>query len=1047
MRRLRILLTCCFCLLLSTLTKAQQQEVKLAKVKITVKDLEDGIPLDSALVRIGDNKGYTDSKGYIEFDDVLTTASVQVVYEGYVSQLQKVKAVIKINLYKLEPNEQTGNGIINNGFYKRPNEHFSGSATVVSGDELRNINPNNFLDGLKNFDPALSVISDNTNGSNPNALPSVQIRGANSFPASASIAKTTASNSLGLQVNASAGDFIASQITNPNQPLIMLDGAQVSMQVALDMDINRIESVTILKDAAAATIYGIRGASGVILIETKQPKREDLHVTYSTQLQISTPDLSSYHLLNAAAKLQLENTAGMYASNPSLYQSRLSQVNNGTNTNWLSVPLDQRAIGSKQSLSIEGGADVVRYGIDFSTNDVQGVMKGSDRKNTNLGVFFSTQIKGFVIKNYFSFNKNQSDNSPYGNFSNYAKQNPYWSPTDPATGQPAKVLESYVVHLPGRDSTIYHYNPAYNASIATTNTTSYSRFSDNLSFDGVLAKDLHIAGRVAISKVQDQGNMFLPPDNTAFAYYIPAQYFLRGLYTQTASDFLSVEGGLQLNYSKKVGLHQFNAAIGSTALTTQSQSTSITVGGFTTDNEANLSFGNAYTTLAPAAGMVNTRLLSNFANLSYSYDNRYQVELIGAADAASQLGANNPIADLGAASVSWNVHQESFFHPNDILNQLRLHASIGTTGSQNFQSYLGTTGYRYFANQQYYTTTLPVVGQGDGAYLTGYANPNLKAPQTLKQDVGLEMGLFKNRLFIRVDGYIENSKNLVLPVSTPASAGFNQYSYYDNLGGIENKGIEFSLNYSIIKNKNIYWSVSVNGTHNTNRITAISSYINTVNSNNNAFSVDQTTIQPKYVVGQSLTAIWAVPSLGIDPATGLEEYRKKDGSTTTTWDPNDKTVAGDMTPKWAGSFGTSLTVKAFTAGIYFNYQLGGQMYNQTLADMENADLTYNVDSRAVGNRWTQPGTSALYKPLALNGLLTSPTYATTRFVQNNDLINCSSISLNYALSFNFLQKIGLQNTKVGVIANNLFQTGGTQAEQGINYPFEHIFSLNLTTTF
>ena len=115
---------------------------------------------------------------------------------------------------------------------------------------------------------------------------------------------------------------------------------------------------------------------------------------------------------------------------------------------------------------------------------------------------------------------------------------------------------------------------------------------------------------------------------------------------------------------------------------------------------------------------------------------------------------------------------------------------------------------------------------------------------------------------------------------------------------------------------------------------------------------------------------------------------------TFTWNAADKIFAGDLSPKWQGSFGTSVSVKNISAGIYFNYQFGAKYYNQTLADMlENADLTYNVDTRAADNRWTQPGDNALYKPLSVNGLSTSPTYATTRFVEKNDFINCSAISL------------------------------------------------------
>ena len=183
---------------------------------------------------------------------------------------------------------------------------------------------------------------------------------------------------------------------------------------------------------------------------------------------------------------------------------------------------------------------------------------------------------------------------------------------------------------------------------------------------------------------------------------------------------------------------------------------------------------------------------------------------------------------------------------------------------------------------------------------------------------------------------------------SPSSTGFVNFTYYDNLGAIENKGIELDLNYTIIKNvkKGITWNIRLNGIRNEDRITATSEYLDKLNNANDAMSVDQTRPQPHYVTGKSLTGIWAVHSLGIDPATGKEKFLKADGTETFTWDAADKVSAGDMSPDWLGSFGTSVSVKNITAGIYFNYQFGAKIYNQTLADrLENADLTYNLDRR------------------------------------------------------------------------------------------------------
>jgi hypothetical protein len=159
-------------------------------------------------------------------------------------------------------------------------------------------------------------------------------------------------------------------------------------------------------------------------------------------------------------------------------------------------------------------------------------------------------------------------------------------------------------------------------------------------------------------------------------------------------------------------------------------------------------------------------------------------------------------------------------------------------------------------------------------------------------------------------------------------------------------------------------------------------------------------------------------------------------------------LAGDLSPTWQGSFGTSVTVKNISAGIYFNYQLGASYYNQTLADrIENADINYNVDQRASANRWQRPGDEATYKALSINGMATSPTYATTRFVEKANLVNCSAISIDYSLPQNIAGMIKARAAKIGFMANNAFQSGGVSAEKGIYYPVNRTYTFSITTNF
>jgi TonB-linked SusC/RagA family outer membrane protein len=1019
--------------------------VTIHRMKVSVKDLMDGSGLDSVYITVGQKKGYTDKSGDIEFDSVPKGSMLNASKAGYLAQSSKAKPVVHLRLNKRDF-QSTLNGY-KNGLYERPTEHFSGASTTISGNDLRKVNPLNFVEALRYFEPSFIVSRSNQSGDDPNVPASIKIRGTYNFPASATIASHSGTAATGVQLDPSSADFVAGNIAHPDQPVILLNGVQVSLQTALDIDINRIEKVTVLKDAAATAAYGVRGGTGVLLIQTNLPRKGNLSVTYSGQLQITSADRSSYQLMDASEKLQLEQAAGYYAGNPALYQSRLQQVNKGVNTDWPGIPL-RTGFGTKHYLSLEGGDDDIKYGLDFSYNNMQGVMKGAARTNANFGGYLSTRIKNLVISNYLTYMRSNASNSPYGSFNEYAMQNGYWNPYDSITGGMARVLEQYTQG----GNTVTFYNPAYNGAISTTDETMYSRLSNLTSINWTIGYGFYLNGRFAISKQSDEQNFFLPPGHTTYAEYTPNEFFKRGQYNQTVSDFLSLEGALGLNYVKKAGLHQVYASTGVSAQETRSESTGIELAGFTSDKFSDLSFGNAYANSRPSAGKIVTRLASMYGNAAYSFDNRYQLELSGNADGSSQFGKNNRVAPHWAVGASWNLHQEHFFHPNNILNELRLRGSIGTTGSLYFQSYLGRSNYNYYTDRQYIQggSNAGTRGIGLGAFMTSFANDDLQAPETHKQNIGIDAVLLQNRLFVRMEAYRNASKNLVLPVPSPASSGFQDFNYYDNLGEIENKGFEFDVNYIIIKNinKGITWSVRVNGIHNQDRIVKTSAYLDELNKRNDAVTTDQTRPQSRFVVGQPLSGIWAVRSSGIDAATGQEKFVKADGSQTFTWDAADKVLAGDLSPDWSGSFGTAVSVKNISAGIYLNYQLGAYQYNQTLADkLENADLTYNVDRRAAHNRWTRPGDNARYKKLSVNGMATSPTYATTRFIESNNSIHCAAITLDYALPQNIVQKIKSTGARIGFVANNAFRIENNNAETGIHYPLQRMYSFNVTASF
>jgi hypothetical protein len=526
-------------------------------------------------------------------------------------------------------------------------------------------------------------------------------------------------------------------------------------------------------------------------------------------------------------------------------------------------------------------------------------------------------------------------------------------------------------------------------------------------------------------------------------------YFKRGNYKLTNSEFHSMEGNLNLNWNKRMGLHALYTTAGVLGMATKSESVQSEVIGFTSDMFSDISFGSNYATAAPLTGKIETRMVSFFANATYSYDNRYQAELTVSRDGSSAFGEDARYANYYAGAVSWNLHNEHFFNPDGIINQLKVKAGTGMVGSRFMPAYLGNTSYNYFTNQQYIQgfTSLATLGRGVGTYLLGVANPALESPQFIKHNLGIDLVMLKNRVFVKASVFSEKSEKLVLPEASPRYTGFTGFSMYGNSGAIKNEGMEFSLAGVVLQGKNSKLTLGLNGLHTSNEIVATSGYVEKLNEQNNSSETDQTRPQPQYVVGQPLNAIWAVPSLGLDPATGKELFRTQSGATTDVWNSADKIMAGTTSPKWSGVTWTSYNYKQFSLGVYAGYRNGGYAYNQTLADkVENADLFYNVDARAASDRWSSTNTGATYKALSANGLLTNPTYATTRFVEKDNVFSLSSISLGYSFPDLSDKKIPLINTSIVCYANNLWQTGGPDMERGTVYPFAKSFVLKLTTS-
>ena len=1035
-------------LLLSAMSIVYGQVKTIALVKGVVKN-EAGEVLVGASVSIKGTKIITTTKtdGSFVLTNVPEASVLSISYVGHTRIEIKLKNGQSEVSVKMVPTSNTLNEVVvNTGLYKRPAGNFTGASKSFTGEELKLVNPSNVLQALAVVEPSVRIEQNNALGSDPNQLPIIQIRGQNNLPVS------TQGTAGATSTPVTDGDIMSSYLLNPNQPLIILDGFQSTLQTIYDMDINRIASITVLKDAAATTAYGSKAANGVIVVETKQPIAGRTQITYAFNVGVDLADLTSYHMLDAKGLLEAQRLAGVYTNATNhfndvalkqWYDYRLYQAESGVNTYWLSQPV-RTGVSTNHSLNMSGGAKSIRYSLSLNYGNGVGVMKGSgrDRFGLNYNLSYSNRSLRFSNNTTVSYAKGKV--TPWGSFNQYVSQFPFFKLYDSA-GNTLKILEPNNVELgipiaaPGGVFT----NDAYNAELEMKNYSYTLGFVNNTNFEWTINKDLRMRAAVSFSNNLPGSEQFLPADHTSFEIALAAGVADLGSYTQTRGKNSVIDSRISFDYNKKMGDHTILTAVGFQAQATNSNSTTILVTGIPNDYLGQLGMANGYGFNAkPNAITSTTRSVSSYASVSYNYADRYTAEITANASGSSQFGSNNRLAPFWAGGVAWNVHKEKFFNKNSVIQQLRMRLTTGVTGNQNFAAHMSQPIFQYNLQDNYRLQL--------GATVQGYANPDLKWQQTIKNNFGLSAGLLNGKLNIGFDLYSEITDNLILPLDVAPSTGF--ISYQDNLGATKNTGYEFSISSPIIQNrkKNIFWTLMFNTGHFKNTITKLSPAIEALNNANNVNDAKQAKPLPRFEVGQSMSRIWAVQSLGIDPATGKEIFVKLDGTKTFVWDPTDKRPVGDASSKLKGMIASNLIYKGFTFNITLSYQYGGQMYNQTLVDkIENVNLLVtNADERVLSERWKKPGDIVSYKSLLADGGL-QLTKTTSRFVQDNNYLEATSITVGYTFPSNlsWVRKMKLSTPRFFITQNNVFRFATIRTERGTGYPFARSFNFGLATTF
>ena len=658
---------------------------KTVRIQGKVSD-EDGAPLPGVTVLIkGTTLGTaTDMDGKYSLSVPEGNYILLFTMVGMKTQEVTLKNQTELNIIMQHETSEMDEVVIT-GYFNQAKNSFTGAARTITAEELQAGGNQNILSALQNIDPSFVKLENNQLGSNPNAIPDFQIRGAGSIS--------------GMRDEYSG---------NPNMPVFIVDGFETTAEKVFDMDPYRVATITLLKDAAATAIYGSRASNGVVVITTTAPASGKMAVSYNGDATFYMADLSAYNLCNPEEKLELEVLAGLYdvekkqyfnygskfadqAVMQRAYNWRLANIREGVNTYWLDKPLNSLTVAHKHSLRLDGGNDYIRYAMEVNYNNTPGVMKESGRERLGLGLELQYIYKNLTFRNQLNYSRVKATNSPYGSFSEYTRLNPYVKYKD-EDGNYIYELEAEDRRSNTGSYKFFIYNPLYNTTLDVRDESRYNDLTNLFGIDWQIIEGLRLKGSFSFTLQNTSADVFKPAKHTDFATYTGDDFDRRGSYSASRGDVFDYDASLVLSYFWQANKHVINANLGWNAKQSRTKEFSVMAEGFPNERLDYISFATQYQKNgSPSGNEYTSRLVGFLGNLNYSWDERYLFDLSFREDASSQFGADKRWAPFWSAGLGWNLHNEHFMEGVDWLQQFKIRGSYGLTGSQNYDPYQAIT--------------------------------------------------------------------------------------------------------------------------------------------------------------------------------------------------------------------------------------------------------------------------------------------------------------------------------------------------------------------
>lgn len=927
----------------------------------TVTDGTEKVPLPGVSILIkGTNSGATtDADGKYRINVPVNAKTLVFSFVGFVSQEVEIGTRTTIDI-ALMPDTKTLQEVVVTGYGQQEKKALAGSAAIVKAEVIRAVPLGSFDQMLQGQAPGLLV---QANSGQPGAPAAVRIRGVGS-------------------------------INGTNEPLYIVDGVQISAQNFATLNPADFESVNVLKDAAATSIYGSRGSNGVIVITTRRGKAGAAKIEYSGQYGMSFFPPNRLELMNTNEKIDYELRQGGTPLED-LTPAEIARLRT-IETDW-QKELFQIGKTSQHQISASGGNDKTIFYISGNLFQQTGTVRftGLDRYTGRVNIEHNAGNLRFGLNTtagYSDYKNTTEANSGIASPLNAIRwANPYETPFTPdgrysqfLSGQPNPVqemLETFrgTKEFKGVGNVFIEYNfPFLQGLSARTawgvdyenqeSTTYFSRFS--------------VVGQSAANRRNGSLNR---------------NFFRNTRWTGTTS----------VNYAKTFGDHNLNVGLFQEVVRNRFGTFGFTGFGLTGNlqNEAGITQGSPTNNFIPIVRGNGSEsvLMSYFLTANYGYKDRYFVSATVRRDGSSRFGADKRWGNFWSLGGSWIVSDENFMSGIDksTLSLLKLKASYGTVGSQaGFTSAFGSFGIGDFASRELFSAAAVYDGVA-GLTLAQLANPDLGWEQKNMLNAGIEFGLFNDRISGGIEFYDNLTTNMFLPVQLSRTTGFT--SQNRNAGKMRNRGVELSLNTVNVKAGDFTWSTNINFAINRNKIVDLAGEKEIIS----GLVINR--------VGFPVNSNFLVEYVGVNPQNGNSVYRNINGETTENYSPNDRQIFGMRDAPYFGGITNSFSFKGLEFNFLWSFVLGNKVYNNDRTNVE--DPTYFIDnvSRALLREWRRPGDiTDIPRPTQ------EMQRGTTRFLEKGDFWRLRNVMLAYNFPSTLVSKAKISSLRMFVQGQNVF---------------------------